>query len=211
MTSITRALKILDREGAPGPVSAAYNNLAAALHLQGEFDRALDAFAHALRAARLGNAVHLEAMILLGEADLFSDLGLTFQAGELYEQGLALATQIDRSDLVAHCARHGWECGAPRGDDLLGKQTCFPTWVGLPGWRTVRTGVGARHTDRPVRPGGLWLPANRRAAPPLWHAVHRGGVVEAGGRRRRARRDLHRTQPRTGGARSTGYASQGHA
>ena len=102
VTSITRALKILDRDGAPGPVSAAYNNLAAALHLQGEFDRALDAFAHALRAARLGNAVHLEAMILLGEADLFSDLGLAFQAGELYEQGLALATQLDRSDLVAY-------------------------------------------------------------------------------------------------------------
>ncbi len=100
--SITRALQVLDREGAPAPLSAAYNNLAGALHLQGDFDRALDAFARALRAARLGNAVHLEAMILLGEADLFSDLGLAFQAGELYEQGLALATQLDRSDLVAY-------------------------------------------------------------------------------------------------------------
>ncbi len=51
--SITRALQVLDREGAPAPLSAAYNNLAGALHLQGDFDRALDAFARALRAARL--------------------------------------------------------------------------------------------------------------------------------------------------------------
>jgi len=102
VVSISRALQVLDREGAPAPLSAAYNNLGAALHLQGDFERALDAFARALRAARLGSAVHLEAMILMGEADLFSDLGMAFQAGELYEQGLALATQLDRSDLVAY-------------------------------------------------------------------------------------------------------------
>ncbi len=102
VVSINRALQVLDREGAPAPLGVAYNNLGAALHLQGDFERALDAFARALRAARLGSAVHLEAMILLGEADLFSDLGMAFQAGELYEQGLALATQLDRSDLVAY-------------------------------------------------------------------------------------------------------------
>lgn len=102
VASITRALQVLDREGAPAPLSAAYNNLAGALHFQGDFERSLDAFARALRAARLGSAVHLEAMVLLGEADLFSDLGMAFQAGELYGQGLALANEIDRTDLVAY-------------------------------------------------------------------------------------------------------------
>ncbi len=80
----------------------AYNNLAGSRHLLGEFDRALDAFSSALRNARLGKAEYLEAMVLLGEADLFSDLGLAYQAGELYGAALTLATQIDRLDLIAY-------------------------------------------------------------------------------------------------------------
>lgn len=100
--STTRALGILGADGAPGPLAIAYNNLAGARHLLGEFDRALGAFAAALRHARLGKAEYLEAMVLMGEADLFSDLGLAFQAGELYGQALTLATQIDRPDLIAY-------------------------------------------------------------------------------------------------------------
>jgi ATP/maltotriose-dependent transcriptional regulator MalT/DNA-binding SARP family transcriptional activator len=100
--SITRALPILGSYGAPGPLGVAYNNLAGARHLLGEFDRALDAFSAALRNARLGKAEYLEAMVLLGEADLFSDLGLAYQAGELYGAALTLATQIDRPDLIAY-------------------------------------------------------------------------------------------------------------
>jgi ATP/maltotriose-dependent transcriptional regulator MalT/DNA-binding SARP family transcriptional activator len=100
--SIARALPILGSYGAPGLLGIAYNNLAGARHLLGEFDRALDAFSGALRNARLGKAEYLEAMVLLGEADLFSDLGLAYQAGELYGAALTLATQIDRSDLIAY-------------------------------------------------------------------------------------------------------------
>ncbi len=100
--SISRALPILGTHGAPGPLGVAYNNLAGARHLLGEFDRGLEAFSAALRNARLGKAEYLEAMVLLGEADLFSDLGLAFQAGELYGAGLTLATQIDRTDLIAY-------------------------------------------------------------------------------------------------------------
>ena len=100
--SIARALPILGSYGAPGQVGVAYNNLAGSRHLLGEFDRALDAFSHALRNARLGKAEYLEAMVLLGEADLFSDLGLAYQAGELYGAALTLATQIDRLDLIAY-------------------------------------------------------------------------------------------------------------
>jgi LuxR family maltose regulon positive regulatory protein len=100
--SITRALPTLETHAAPGSLGVAYNNLAGARHLLGEFDRALQAFSQALRCARLGNSEFLEAMVLFGEADLFSDLGLAFQAGELYGAGLTLATQLDRSDLIAY-------------------------------------------------------------------------------------------------------------
>jgi DNA-binding SARP family transcriptional activator len=100
--SITRALPTLGSYGAPVPLGVAYNNLAGARHLLGEFDRALDAFSAALRNARLGKAEYLEAMVLLGEADLFSDLGLAYQAGELYGAALTLTTQIDRPDLIAY-------------------------------------------------------------------------------------------------------------
>lgn len=100
--SITRALPTLETHASPGSVGVAYNNLAGARHLLGEFDRALQAFSQALRYARLGNAEFLEAMVLFGEADLFSDLGLALQAGELYGAGLTLATQIDRPDLIAY-------------------------------------------------------------------------------------------------------------
>jgi ATP/maltotriose-dependent transcriptional regulator MalT/DNA-binding SARP family transcriptional activator len=100
--SMARALPILSSFGAPAPLGVAYTNLAGARYLLGEFDRALEAYSGALKNARLGNAEYLEAMVLLGEADLFSDLGLAFQAGELYGAGLALASQIDRPDLIAY-------------------------------------------------------------------------------------------------------------
>jgi len=100
--TISRALPILEKEGAPGPLGVAYNNLGGARHLLGEFDDALQAFSNALKNARLGNAAYLETMVLFGEADLFSDLGLAYQAGELYGAGLTIATQLDRSDLIAY-------------------------------------------------------------------------------------------------------------
>jgi LuxR family maltose regulon positive regulatory protein len=100
--SMARALPILSSYGAPAQLGVAYTNLASARYVLGEFDRALEAFSGALRNARLGNAEYLEAMVLLGEADLFSDLGLAYQAGELYGAGLTLATQIDRPDLIAY-------------------------------------------------------------------------------------------------------------
>ncbi len=100
--SITKALPVLEKEGAPGPLCSAYNNLAAVQHLLGDFEGALDAFSKALRNARLGSAPYLEAMVLFGEGDLFSDLGLAYQAGELYGAGLTIATQLDRPDLIAY-------------------------------------------------------------------------------------------------------------
>jgi len=100
--SVTNALRVLEKEGAPGPLSSAYNNLAGALHLLGEFDRATEAFSKALNNARLSNAEYLEAMVLFGEADVFSDLGLAYQAGELYGAGLTIATRLDRPDLIGY-------------------------------------------------------------------------------------------------------------
>ncbi len=95
-----RSLEIRERIGVPSQIAVAYNNLAVHSHFRGNYDDALSQFRESRRFAKeAGNLAH-EAAILIGQADVFNDLGLSLPSAELYAEGLSLAAQIDDRDLV---------------------------------------------------------------------------------------------------------------
>src|SRR3972149_1134619 len=66
----------------------------------------MELFAEAAKYTRQAASPHLEAMVLFGQADLFSDLDLALQAAELYGQALVIATQLDNVELLRYgCVR----------------------------------------------------------------------------------------------------------
>ncbi len=97
-----RAHEILLEVGSPLPLAASYNNLAYGAYLQGKYEIALTLFGKGFKSARQAASPARELMILYGQADLFNDLGLAFQAAELYEQGLTLATRLNNNDMIQY-------------------------------------------------------------------------------------------------------------
>jgi ATP/maltotriose-dependent transcriptional regulator MalT/DNA-binding SARP family transcriptional activator len=97
-----RAHRLLESIGAPLPLAISYNNLAVGAHLEGRYDHALQLFAEGLKYAHRAASPRYEASILYGQADLFSDLGLPFQAAALYDQGLRLAARLENVDLLRY-------------------------------------------------------------------------------------------------------------
>ena len=97
-----RAHGILLRIGSPLPLAVSSNNLAVFSHRAGDYEAALGLFMTSLGYARHAAARAIEARILLGQGDVFSDLGLPFQAAELYMQGLRVATELENSGLLAY-------------------------------------------------------------------------------------------------------------
>lgn len=97
-----RAHELLQGIGAPFPLATSLNNLAVDSHLQGRYVEAMQLFAEAAKYARQAGSPYREAVVLLGQADLFADLDLALQAAELYAQGLALATQLDNVTLLRY-------------------------------------------------------------------------------------------------------------
>ncbi len=97
-----QAHEILQSIGSPYPLSLSYNNLAVDAYLQGRYLEALDMFRQAARQARLAASPQQEAVVLLGQADLFADLDLALQAAELYGQALSLATQLNSTRLLRY-------------------------------------------------------------------------------------------------------------
>jgi len=97
-----RAHQILEEIGAPLPLATSLNNLAIDAHFQGRFEDALNMFNEGIKYARQAGSLAWEGLILFGQADLFSDLGLPLQAAELYGQGLRIATQLENRDLIRY-------------------------------------------------------------------------------------------------------------
>ncbi len=91
---IRKALAILDAKynGSPDHILA-LNNYAVAIHARGEIDDAMQLFQRGLRLARRTGSPRSEGMILLGEADIFNDLGMAVQAAELYDQGILASSR----------------------------------------------------------------------------------------------------------------------
>ncbi len=100
--SSRRAHTILLDIGSPLPLAISSNNLAVIAHRSGDHESALDQFMDGLGYAQQAAAPTLEARILLGQADVFSDLGLPYQAAELYARGLRLATQQGNPELLTY-------------------------------------------------------------------------------------------------------------
>jgi len=97
-----RAHEILQTTGSPLPLAISFNNLGYHEHLAGQFQEALEFFNEGLKYARRAASQIHEATILFSQADLFSDLGLSLQAAELYGQGLMIATEIDQVSLIRY-------------------------------------------------------------------------------------------------------------
>jgi LuxR family maltose regulon positive regulatory protein len=100
--SSERAHAILLEIGSPLPLAISSNNLGVIAHRAGEYEAALQRFMDALGYAQKAAAPTHEARILLSQADVFSDLGLPYQAAELYAQGLRLATRLKNAELLAY-------------------------------------------------------------------------------------------------------------
>jgi ATP/maltotriose-dependent transcriptional regulator MalT/DNA-binding SARP family transcriptional activator len=97
-----KAHQALMEIGAPLPLASSYNNLAVTAHIQGRYEEALHLFSEGVKCARQAGSLAREALILLGQADLFNDLGLALQAAELYGQGLRLATRAENKVLIRY-------------------------------------------------------------------------------------------------------------
>ncbi len=100
--TVLRTHEVLKEIGAPLPLAISYNNLAFSAYLEGRYDLAFQLFKEGLKLAHQAASPIYQAMILYGQADLFSDLGFHFQAAELYAQGLRLVTPLDHFDLMRY-------------------------------------------------------------------------------------------------------------
>ena len=96
-TNVTRAqvLELAHKIGAPLPIAVAYGNRARGAHQTGDFESALRYSREALKYSRQSASPLREAIALLRQADVFNDIGLTFQAAELYRQALDLLLELD--------------------------------------------------------------------------------------------------------------------
>jgi DNA-binding SARP family transcriptional activator len=97
-----KAHEILKEIGAPLPLAVSYNSLAVSAHTNGHYDDAFQLFTEGLKFAHQAASPIYQAAILYGQADLFSDLGLHFQAAELYAQGLRLVTPLNHLDFLSY-------------------------------------------------------------------------------------------------------------
>jgi len=97
-----RTIEILKGNAPAYHLATAFNNLAVDLHLRGRFLEAMERFSEAAKHARQSASPHREAVVLFGQADLFSDLDLALQAAELYAQALSIATQLDNVSLLSY-------------------------------------------------------------------------------------------------------------
>ncbi len=97
-----RAHKILLGEGAPLQLAISFNNLAHDSHQRGHYEEAMELYNEGLKYARQAASPPHEAMILLGQADLFNDLDLALQAAELYGQGMDIAVRLDDFPQVSY-------------------------------------------------------------------------------------------------------------
>jgi len=99
---VTQAHEMLQEIGAPLALTISFNNLGVLAHQLGHYERALSLYAEGLRRAHQAGSRRYETSLLYGQADLFSDLGLHFQAGDLYGEGLRLATRLQVPRLVSY-------------------------------------------------------------------------------------------------------------
>jgi ATP/maltotriose-dependent transcriptional regulator MalT/DNA-binding SARP family transcriptional activator len=101
LRSIARALDLAREIDSPVPLAIASLNAAVTYHYRSNFERALDLFEEARRNAALAGSPQIEGQVTVSLGDLFSDLGLMSQAGELYEKAMQLASSVGDTGLLA--------------------------------------------------------------------------------------------------------------
>jgi ATP/maltotriose-dependent transcriptional regulator MalT/two-component SAPR family response regulator len=100
----TRAqvLELASQIGAPLPLAVAYGNRARGAHQTGDYEAALRYSREALKYSRQSASPLREAIALLRSADVFSDIGLTLQAAELYREALDILLELDDVEWIRY-------------------------------------------------------------------------------------------------------------
>jgi ATP/maltotriose-dependent transcriptional regulator MalT/DNA-binding SARP family transcriptional activator len=96
------ALTLIRELGTPDVLARCSNDLGVIAHLEGHYLDALDFFQQANQSAHQAANPLLEAEIHFSQADLFNDIGLPWQAGELYGEGLTIAASSDDGQLLQY-------------------------------------------------------------------------------------------------------------
>ena len=97
-----RALEEYKSAGSsPYRLALAVNDLAFIHHLLGNFEEALASYSEAHMFAKRAASKPTEALVLLGQADVFNDLNQTYQAAELYGRALEVSTKLGDAALTA--------------------------------------------------------------------------------------------------------------
>jgi LuxR family maltose regulon positive regulatory protein len=89
-----KALEVASRVQAHVPIAIALNNLATIEHAIGRFEEGLAHYGEGLEHAKQAGSELLQAQIYMGQADIFNDLRLRFQAAELYAEAVEILTRL---------------------------------------------------------------------------------------------------------------------
>ncbi|MEX2030116.1 MAG: BTAD domain-containing putative transcriptional regulator [Anaerolineales bacterium] len=100
--SIERAHRLLLPIGAPVPLAMVVGNLAVVNHLRGRYEQSMAEFDRGLTLARLCASSLVEGQLLLSQAELFTDLGMNLQAGQVFQSALEIASRIGDIELLAY-------------------------------------------------------------------------------------------------------------
>lgn len=98
---LNQALSLCRRLGAPGPLANILNSLACAHQLRVEYQEALTFFQEGLAMARRSGDQLVQAVILVGMAELYRDVGIYARAEPLFRAGRQLLGE-DEPDLVLY-------------------------------------------------------------------------------------------------------------
>lgn len=94
------ALEIAERYGSPLMRAYTNNDIGQIEYLRGDFEQAIRHLDEARLQARRAGSEFAEAFVLCGQGDVYRDLGLTYQAADLYGKGLNVATVLGDDSLV---------------------------------------------------------------------------------------------------------------
>jgi len=119
--AVEKASALIKDAGSSNEVAIAVANLALAKHRQGDLESALTAYADALKSARQAANSVVEAYILLGQADVFCDLGMAMQSAQAYEEALAIAMRLENRQLIEYGCLRTAVLYRRRGNIIVGK------------------------------------------------------------------------------------------
>ena len=95
IASLERAHRILERTGSPFGLGSVMNAHLIEAHRRGEFERAIQFFEEGRRQAHRAASPLAQTFLLYSLADMYNDVGMASASGDLYGEGLTLASRLE--------------------------------------------------------------------------------------------------------------------